>query len=70
MGNAWNVLQVIVPLMGADSMQANEYSHSTLKPSCFSDYNTGDEAVLFFQTAVRVFQVRLASWMPSMNLIA
>ncbi|VDC04253.1 unnamed protein product [Peniophora sp. CBMAI 1063] len=30
--------------------------YSTLKPTCFSDYNTGDEAVLFFQTAVRVFQ--------------
>ncbi|KZV72481.1 ribonuclease T2 [Peniophora sp. CONT] len=30
--------------------------YSTLKPACFSDYTTGDEAVAFFQTAVRVFQ--------------
>lgn len=47
-----------MPLVVSIEHSANMNYHSTLKPACFSDYTTGDEAVAFFQTAVRVFQVR------------
>ncbi|KAI0030964.1 ribonuclease T2-like protein [Vararia minispora EC-137] len=39
--------------------------YNTLLPSCFSDYQTGAEAVAFFQTVQRVFEV-----LPTYNWLA
>ncbi|KZP32527.1 Rnt2 [Athelia psychrophila] len=43
--------------------------YSTLEPSCFTDYTTGDEAVAFYETVVSLFKtLPTYQWLADSNI--